>query len=172
MDFLFSNFPPLKTDYPTFTDAFYSLLPQTETLDIAVGYITSDSVVELQKLVELNNIHELNLTIGMHYLEKFTKVQFNAAIGLNEFLVSNKLGEVRLVTPFRYHGKLYSYSNQNGPFAGIIGSNNLGSIIEGGTRTYESSALFNDVATARKMNEFISQLVEKTTKNSQVHICV
>lgn len=165
MDFLFSNFPPLKTEYPTFSDTFYSLLPSTKKLDIAVGYITSDSLIELQKLIELNNIQSLNLIIGMHYLEKFTKVQFNAATGLNTFLTENKLGEVRLVTPFRYHGKLYSYSNENGPFAGIIGSNNLGSIIEGGTRTYESSAFFNDDVSVRKMNEFIRQLSARATRN-------
>lgn len=165
MEFLFSNYPPLKASPRTFSDAFYQLLPQSERLDIAVGYITSDSLAELQKTIELNNVHFVNLTIGMHYLEKFTKTQYNAAIGLNEFLVSNHIGEVRLVTPFRFHGKLYSYSNGAGPFAGIIGSNNLGSIVEGGARTYESSVLITEREAAVKMNQFISQLVSTSTKN-------
>lgn len=166
MEFLFSNYPPMKTGYKTFTDTFYSLLPSTSSLNIAVGYVSSDSLVELQKTVELNtNIHELNLIIGMHYYDRFTKVQYNAAMRLNDFLAENKLGGVSLVTAFRYHGKLYSYSNEKGPFAGIIGSNNLSSIVDGGTRIYESSVLLDDSVSAVKMNEFITQLKRTSTKS-------
>lgn len=69
MEFLFSNYPPMKTGFKTFSDTFYSLLPSTSVMDIAVGYISSDALVELQKTLELNaNIHKLNLIIGMHYL--------------------------------------------------------------------------------------------------------
>lgn len=109
MDFLFSNYNPLKTSSQTFADSFYSLLPQTDKLDIAVGYITSDSLIELQKAVELNHVQKLNLIIGMHYIEQFTQVEYKSAVKLNEFLRDNGAGEVRLVTPFRYHGKLYSF---------------------------------------------------------------
>ena len=49
MNFLLSNYQPIKTSFPTFADTFYDLLPQTEQLDIAVGYITADSLVELKK---------------------------------------------------------------------------------------------------------------------------
>jgi len=77
----------------------------------------------------------------MHYLEKFTKLEYNAAVSLNDFLCKEKRGEVRLVTPFKFHGKLYAYSNSNGAFAGIIGSNNLSSIIESRTRVYEAASL-------------------------------
>jgi len=137
-------------------------------LDIAVGYITSDSLIELQKIVEFNNnLHTLNLTIGMHYLDRFTKLEYNAAMSLNKFLMENKCGEVRLVTPFRYHGKLYSYSNDSGAFAGIIGSNNLSSIVDGGTRVYESSVLFEDKSSAGEMKGFIKNLVRTSTDNIQ-----
>ena len=52
MDFLLSNYAPLRTSSQTFADTFYNLLPKTEQLDIAVGYITPDSLSELQKAVE------------------------------------------------------------------------------------------------------------------------
>lgn len=166
MEFLFSNYPPMKTGCKTFADTFYGLLPQTSKLDIAVGYVSSDSLIELQKTIELNsNIRTLNLIVGMHYFDHFTKVQYDAAIRLNEFLTSNGLGGVRLVNAFRYHGKLYSYSNDNGPFAGIVGSNNLSSIVDGGVRVYESSILLQDAASAQQMNDFISQLMQTSTKN-------
>lgn len=163
MELLLSNYPPLKTKCHTFSDMFYSMVPQSTELDIAVGYITSDSLVELQKVVELNTLKALNLTIGMHYLDKFTKAEYNAALKLNDFLRENKCGEVRLVTPFRYHGKLYSYSNEHGAFAGIIGSNNLSSIVDGGTRVYESAVLLDDKDMACQMHEFIGELVRTST---------
>ncbi|MCD7885992.1 MAG: NgoFVII family restriction endonuclease [Lachnospiraceae bacterium] len=166
MEFLFTNYPPMKTDCKTFVDTFYGLIPETDKLDIAVGYVSADSLIEIQKIIELNkNIHKFNLVVGMHYFDKFTRVQYNAAMHLNDFLTENHLGEVRLVTAFRYHGKLYSYSNENGPFAGIIGSNNLSSIVDGGARVYESSVLLNDYASAKTMNDFISSLVHTSTRN-------
>lgn len=165
MEFLFSNYPPTKTAFRSFSDAFYDLLPGTSSLDIAVGYITADSLIEIQKLIELNGLKTLNLTIGMHYLDLFTKTEYNAAIDLNNYLQNNNGGQVRLVTPFRYHGKLYSYSNSSGPYAGIIGSNNLSGIIDGGTRIYESSILLDDQKYARELHNFIQQLVRSATEN-------
>ncbi|MBQ9030701.1 MAG: NgoFVII family restriction endonuclease [Parasporobacterium sp.] len=166
MEFLFSNYPPVKTGNKTFIDAFYGLLNQASEMNIAVGYVSSDSLVELQKTIELNeNIHKLNLVIGMHYYERFTKTQYNAANRLSKFLRDNEIGDVKLVTAFKYHGKLYSYSNDQGPFAGIIGSNNLGSIVEGGSRVYESSILLNDYESARKMNDFIVNLSNNASKS-------
>ena len=166
MEFLFSNYPPMKTGCKTFSDTFYGLIPQTSKLDIAVGYVSSDALIELQKTIELNsNIRTLNLIVGMHYFDRFTKLQYDAAMHLNDFLTSNKLGGVRLVHAFRYHGKLYSYSNDAGPFAGIIGSNNLSSIVDGGVRVYESSVLLRDAASAKQMNDFIARLIQTSTKN-------
>lgn len=165
MELLNSNYPPVRCGGKSFSDAFYSLLPRTTVLDIAVGYVTADSLAELQRIVELNNIRRVNLTIGMHYLDWFTHAQYNAAMHLNDYLMRNGKGEVRLVTPFRYHGKLYSYSNENGAFAGIIGSNNLSSIIESGVRMYESSLLIDDCPSAHEIKYFIDSLVQEATEN-------
>lgn len=165
MELLNSNYPPVRCGGKSFSDAFYSLLPGTSVLDIAVGYITADSLAELQRIVELNDIKCMNLTIGMHYLDWFTHAQYNAAMHLNDYLMQNGRGEVRLVTPFRYHGKLYSYSNENGAFAGIIGSNNLSSLIESGVRMYESSLLIDDCPSAREIKSFIDSLVQEATEN-------
>lgn len=166
MEFLTSNFQPLTTDFSTFYDKFYSLIPSSTKLDIAVGYVSSDSLLELKRIVELNeNINKLNLVIGMHYFEQFTKVQYNAALSLNSFLTDNHIGEVRLVNAFKYHGKLYSYSNNDTPFAGIIGSNNLSSILGTGERIYESSILLTEPKPVNDMHNFIEQLSLKASKN-------
>lgn len=62
MEFLFSNYPPVKTGSRTFADVFYGLIPHASKLDIAVGYVSSDSLIELQKIIEFNsNIAELDI---------------------------------------------------------------------------------------------------------------
>lgn len=166
MEFLYSNLPPLKTSNTTFIDAFYSLIPKASRLDIAVGYITADSLAELQQTIDYNpNIETLNLIIGMHRWDKFTKLEYNAAVNLNNYLRSNERGEVRLVTPFRFHGKLYSYSNKQGAFAGLIGSNNLSSIVDSHTRTYEVSILFHESVYAVQMRDFIEKLSVNASDN-------
>ncbi len=166
MEFLFSNYPPVKTRFSTFYDQFYSLLPSSSRLDIAVGYVSSESLMELKRIVELNNnLQELNLIVGMHYFEHFTKIQYHAALRLNDFLKSNHIGEVRLVNAFKYHGKLYSYSNADGPFAGIIGSNNLGGIIDTGARVYESSIFIDEPKPVKEMQSFIETLSNRASKN-------
>lgn len=165
MDLLFSNYPPMRTKMESFADKFYSLIPMTKKLDIAVGYITSDALIELKKATELNAIEQVNLIIGMHYWDKFTETEYRTALDLNRYLRESRRGEVRLVTPFRFHGKLYSYSNEDGPFAGIIGSNNLSSIVDGGTRIYEASAIVTESAFNHKLSSFIRELRETSTEN-------
>jgi hypothetical protein len=166
MEFLYSNLPPIRTSCSAFAETFYSLIPEATRLDIAVGYITADSLAELRQTVAYNkNIETLNLLIGMHYWDKFTKLEYNAAVKLNDFLCKEERGEVRLIKPFRFHGKLYSYSNVKGAFAGIIGSNNLGSIVESRTRTYEASVLLRDQSHAESIQEFINRLSADASDN-------
>ena len=165
MDLLFSNYPPVKTPFPSFADAFYSLLPQTDSLDIAVGYVTSDSMIELQKAIELNKVKCLNLIIGMHYFDRFTRVEYQTAMRLNTFLTENHMGEVRLVTPFRYHGKIYSFQQENASIAGIIGSNNLSSIVDSRSGIYESSVLVKDAVSLQQIHSFIQELRARATQN-------
>ena len=164
MEFLFSNLPPIRTSSSTFSELFYSLIPEATRLDIAVGYVTADSLAELKQTVAYNNnIQTLNLIIGMHYLDRFTRLEYNAAVGLNAFLQQEQRGEVRLVKPFRFHGKMYSYSNADGAFAGIIGSNNLGGIVDSRTRIYEASALLRECELATEMRTFIDRLSSEAT---------
>lgn len=158
MELLVSNYRPLKTCHHSFYDAFARTFAQADEYDIAVGYVSEDSLTQLRRMVELNNIHRLGLTIGMHYIDSFTQRQYDAAIQLNAFLKENHLGEVRLVTPFRFHGKMYLASKNNVPFAGIIGSNNLNSIIDDSDKIYEASILMEDPASIQDMHAFISQL--------------
>lgn len=165
MEFLFSNIAPVKTRYNTFDKEFYSLLGESNELNIAVGYVTADSISELHKTLEMNRGKKLNLIIGMHYLDLFTRMEYNAAISLNQFLKRETMGTVRLVTPFRFHGKLYTYFKDGNPVAGIIGSNNLSSIVSQTSRIYESSYVFRNDKIVLEMNEFIRNLSNNATRS-------
>lgn len=163
MEFLYSNYMPLKVGSSTFVDKFFDAMVDAKQLDIAVGYVTADSLIELQKIVELNNLQRLNLIIGMHYFEKFTKPEYKAAMTLNSFLKQSGCGAVKLVTPFKYHGKIYTYSKNDNPVAGIIGSNNLSSIIGSNSRTYEASVYIQEPDAVENMYSFVSELSLKAS---------
>lgn len=164
MEFIFSNMPPLKTHFPCFYDKFCELFKDATSLDIAVGYVTTDSLAELQGLMDKNdNMEQLQLIIGMHYFEKFTKPEYDAALELNRYLKDRNRGSVRLVTPFKFHGKMYSFSNRQGSMAGILGSNNLSSIMDGGAKTYESAIVLNNSNDAAQMYDFIKKLSKTST---------
>lgn len=166
MKFLASNYNPVKTAFPDFTSVFYRLTAAASRLDIAVGYISSDAVIELKKIAEMNEqIRTLNLIIGMHYFDLFTKVQYHAVRELNGYLKKQHRGEVRLVKAFRYHGKLYSYSNSRGPFAAVIGSNNLSSITRSGSAVYENALLIEEIPAVKEISLFIGDLSRKAAQN-------
>jgi hypothetical protein len=174
MEFLYSNFLPLKTEMKSFHEAFYDWIPKADELNIAVGYITADSLMELQNIVEVNKnrIKKLNLTIGMHYFDKFTEMEYQAAMCLDKYLHSNEMGQVRLVNVFRFHGKMYSYSKEGVVKAGIIGSNNLSSIIDANVRVYEAAILTSDCGEAKQIYDFITKLNETSTEiisNMEIH---
>lgn len=158
MEFLHSNFPPLKTPSKTFSDVFDELLFQSDKIRIASGYITADSIAELQRTIELNNKPKVELIIGMHYFDGFTRKEYQASIDFNNFLSNGGMGGVFLSTAFKYHGKAYSFSKYDAPFASIIGSNNLSSITEY-SRVYETSLLFYDMTKNVELDHFITGLI-------------
>lgn len=165
MELLFSNFPPMRMPRQTFFSAFTDLFMASTEMDIAVGFITQESLGELYRLVEANQQTNLRLAIGMHYYDKFSRPEYNAAMHLNTFLRDNHRGEVRLVTPFRFHGKMYVGRNNGRTIGGIIGSNNLSGIIEHGPRVYEASILIDEERHAHQMDTFVSQLIATSTSN-------
>jgi hypothetical protein len=158
MEFLHSNFPPLRTPSRTFSDVFDELLFQSDKIRIASGYITADSIAELQRTIELNKKPNVELIIGMHYFDGFTRKEYQASVDFNNFLSNGGMGGVFLSTAFKYHGKAYSFSKYDAPFASIIGSNNLSSITEY-SRVYETSLLFHDMTKNVELDHFITGLI-------------
>lgn len=158
-ELLLSNLPPMRSSKKSFYKCFRSLFEETDKVCIASGYISTEAMTELKSIAEVNQ-KSVILVIGMHFFEGMTKVQFQAANYLNDFLEQNVLGKVYITNTFKFHGKLYTFHKNNSVFAGILGSSNLNSILENHPN-YEADILLDNQALITGMNEFISNLIDK-----------
>lgn len=80
--------------------------------------------------------------------------------------MKNNRGEVRIVTSFKYHGKMYLAGKNSALFAGIIGSDNLSSITDDSRSAYEASLLVRNRQIIADMKSFADSL----NKNASVLI--
>ncbi|WP_121812978.1 restriction endonuclease PLD domain-containing protein [Mucilaginibacter kameinonensis] len=142
MELLLSNFQPaFFPDFNTSRSYFETALRDCADLKIASGYISSDSLMDLKRVIELNKRPTLELLIGMHYFDGFTENQYDAACILNDYLISNNLGGVYIADTLKFHGKMYSFIMQDATKTAIIGSSNLGSLFDNVTKQYETDFL-------------------------------
>jgi hypothetical protein len=163
MSFLFSNFPPIRTEFSSYTDKFKDLLLASDQIKIATGYISSDSVVDLKSIIEANKGPKMDLCIGMHYFEGLTPIQSSALESLDKSLSDNNLGKIYMVTTFPFHGKVVSFSKNSSVTASILGSSNLSNIIDG-QRQYEVDYLFENGSEPKRLQTFIEQLISVSSK--------
>lgn len=160
MELLFSNIPPVRLANRNILSCFEEILPATEDLKIASGYISTDALTELKKIIEMNKKPTLQLLIGMHHFDGITKPQYQAIKYLNDFLKDTSLGEVSISTQLKFHGKIYCFRKDDTPFAGIIGSSNLSSIFDN-QNTYEADILLQDKIIIGEIDNFISLLIKQ-----------
>ena len=162
MKLLYSNILPLgiEGNQQTMIDCFTEQISQADRVEIAVGYISTSSVNELDSLVEKYGIKSICLAVGMYYIEGMPERAYHTALKLNQKWHNMKIGEIRLIKPFKYHGKLYCFYKHGKPFAAIIGSANLSAIkLEADNRRqYEISALTTDTSEVSDIANHIEKL--------------
>ncbi len=154
MRLLTSKIPPLNQGSYTFRDAFFDMFTNADTINLASGYISADSLAELHETLIRNQEKQvrIKLIIGMHFFEGITRVQYDAATKLNTYLTDNDRGEVAVVKDFKFHGKMYCFYKEGVPFATIIGSSNLGDL-----STAHSSYEINVLANQENDRDIITQ---------------
>ncbi|MED4909386.1 NgoFVII family restriction endonuclease [Brevibacillus centrosporus] len=164
MRLLYSNILPLRLEegQQSFIEYFNEAAANSDSLEIAVGYVSKASLFELQKIVEDNGISNVCLNIGMYYLEGMPEGTYHAAVSLNEAWKRAGVGEIRIVKAFKYHGKLYTFYKKGRPVAGIIGSNNLGALkLEASNlRQYEISTVTDVPEEIEEISKIIRKLKE------------
>ncbi len=111
MKLLYSNILPLGIEdtQQTIIDCFTEQLSRADRVEIAVGYISTASVNELANMVEKIWDKNICLTIGMYYIEGMPEGAYHTALKLNQKWHDMGIGEIRLVKPFKYHGKVYCF---------------------------------------------------------------
>lgn len=162
MRILYSNIPPLriKEGQETFIDGFRTASQEADKLDIAVGYVSKGSLLELDQLVHEMKIQYVRLNMGMYMIEGISESTYHTAVDVNKRWQEEGIGEIRLVRPFKYHGKLYVFYRADQPFCAFIGSHNLGALkLEAvNRRQYEISAETRDLEEVQEIADFVNSL--------------
>ena len=162
MKLLYSNILPLGTEdgQETIIDSFNDQMKKSDQVDIAVGYTSNASLIELDDLVEKCGIKKVCLTIGMYFIEGMPESAYHTALKMDQRWREAGIGEIRIVKSFKYHGKLFCFYKEGNPVSAIIGSANLGAIkLEASNRRqYEMSALTTDPDEIREIAAHIEML--------------
>lgn len=147
---LLSNILPasgIDEGIKTFQEKIESMMKEAHHVDIAVGYVSRNALLELDDWIHKYHVSYTRLIIGMYYIEGMPESSYHAALDLNSKWQSEGIGEIRLIKPFKYHGKAYLFYREDDYAIGaIIGSANLGAIkLEASNRRQYELALFTDV---------------------------
>lgn len=160
---LASNFPPVGTANSTYASVFEQLLRDSASVAIACGYVSTEAVVDLTRVITENGGPYLDLCVGMATFEGLTRTQLEALKQLDAELIKHELGSVSLVTAFPYHGKTASFQSHDGTLTGLVGSSNLSNIISRNSRLYEVDCAVTGPA-AQQIDELISHLVSDASQ--------
>lgn len=162
MSILYTNIPPLRTDNnkDNFRDKFSEYMREADSIEIATGYVSQDALEELSSCISEYNINRIKLIVGMYFIEGMPENIYNTLLRMDRDWHNQGIGEINIVCTFRYHGKCYLFSHNGEPFAGIIGSANLGAIsLNAQTRRqYELSVGLNDVDSLNELKAHIENL--------------
>lgn len=162
MKLLYSNILPLGTEngQETVSDRFFDEARASDRIEIATGYVSKASLLELDALVDSADIKQITLTIGMYFVEGMPEGTYHTALEINKKWKDAGIGEIRMVRAFKYHGKLYAFYKDGEVKSAIIGSANLGVIkLEASNRRqYEVSAVTTDRDECAEIATLIAKL--------------
>ena len=164
MKLLYSNILPIGIEegQATIAETFVEQIADSDSVEIAVGYVSKASLKELDALVEAHHIQHISLVIGMYYVEGMPEGTYRTALAINEKWRASGVGEIRMTRAFKYHGKLYLFLKDNLPKSAILGSANLGVIKQeaNNIRQYEVSSITDQPAECTEVLRLIRKMQE------------
>lgn len=164
MRLLYSNILPvgIEEGQATISETFVEQIADSDSVEIAVGYVSKASLEELDALVEAHHIQHISLVIGMYYIEGMPEGTYRTALAINEKWRASGVGEIRMTRAFKYHGKLYLFLKDNLPKSAILGSANLGVIKQeaNNIRQYEVSSITGQPAECNEVLRLIRKMQE------------
>lgn len=162
MKVLYSNMLPLGTqdNQETIDESIRKQIEKADRADIAVGYVSLASLEELDRIICESSVKQITLVIGMYYIEGMPEKIYYTALKINKKWRDMGIGEVRIVRPLKYHGKVYCFYKDGKPFSAVIGSANLSVLkLEANNhRQYEICSLTEDLGEAQEIADFIERI--------------
>lgn len=162
MKFLYTDILPIGVPEggTSFASAVATEIETSERVEIAVGYVSRASLLELDSLIRNAHVSYTVLTIGMYFIEGMPESSYYTACEINEAWQKDGIGEIRLVRVCKYHGKVYCFYRQGLPSSAIIGSANLGAMKLEATnrRQYELAILTDAKEDCQQASEIINRL--------------
>lgn len=162
MRLIYSDMLPvqLKDGQQSIADCLKEQFSVASEVEIAVGYVSKASLLELDRWVEEAKISHICLTIGMYYIEGMPESSYRTALSINEKWMSKNIGEIRMVKAFKYHGKIYCFYKDGKSYSAVIGSANLGvmKLEASNRRQFEVAAVTTDVSEIEEISELIRRI--------------
>ncbi len=162
MKILYSDMLPLGVDdgQQTIIECVHEQFEKADRVEIAVGYISKASLIELDRMVEQYGVKSICLNIGMYFIEGMPESSYHTAKEINARWKTKGLGEIRLVKSFKYHGKTFCFYKDNEVFSAILGSANLGvlKLEASNRRQYELSMLLTENSECNEVALLVSKL--------------
>ena len=160
---LYSDILPLsiQNGQKTISECLREEIVSADRIEIAVGYVSRLSLLELDKLLhESKKKQEICLNIGMYYTDGIPESSYYVAKLLNEQWIKEGIGEIRLVTSFKFHGKIYCFYQKNMPTSTIVGSANLGvlKLEANNRRQYEFAVIAKEPKECQEIADLIERL--------------
>ncbi len=162
MKFLASDILPvgLLEHQQTIIDCFREQASRSNRIEIAVGYISKASLIELDQMVQEFGIQKIRLIIGMYFVEGMPEASYHIACDINRKWQEAGIGEIRIVRAVKYHGKTYCFCQDDIPRTAIVGSANLGvlKLEASNRRQYETAMLVDEPRDVVAIYELIAHL--------------
>ncbi len=157
MRLLLTRKKPLQLKQDEFFDAFEEYSNSAQSIDISTGYVSVESIRFLLENVKASTLPHIDLAIGMHAFDGFTKTQYDAAMNLADELKKSNTGSASICISFPFHGKIFAFHKNGKPFAAIIGSSNLSGLCPGSPNV-EVDAAIEDPKFLEELSAFQKQL--------------
>ncbi|MCF0260015.1 MAG: NgoFVII family restriction endonuclease [Erysipelotrichaceae bacterium] len=156
-----SNLPPLRMTDPVqqYRETLARWITKSEFCDISIGYVSRESLIELDRLAREFNT-KIRLTLGMYFSEGMPEPLFHQLRQLSEEWEKDEVGEIRLVLPFKYHGKTFVFYKDGQPAAAVCGSGNLSVLkpVADTLRSYEVGVLVEEGTDLQILSEFAQRI--------------
>lgn len=162
MKFLASDILPvgLLEHQQSIIECFREQASRSNRIEIAVGYISKASLLELDQMVQELGLQRICLIIGMYFVEGMPEASYHIACDINRKWREASIGEIRLVRTVKYHGKAYCFCQDDIPRTAIVGSANLGilKLEASNRRQYETAMLVDEPRDVVAIYEHIAHL--------------